>query len=55
MPKKKKMGKINSFKRLRFLASASSFSKIARFGHLAKYYIAKTSKWDMFKWGVRRG
>jgi hypothetical protein len=44
MPKKKKTGKINSFKRLRSLASASSFSKIARFGEMPKYYLAKTSK-----------
>jgi hypothetical protein len=55
MPKKKKTGKINSFKRLCSLASADSLSKIARFGHLAKSYLAKTSKWEMFEWGARRG
>jgi len=22
---------------------------------MAKYYLAKTSKWEMFKWGARRG
>jgi len=55
MPKKKKTGKINSFMRLRFLASAGAFSKNARFGEMARCNLAKTSNWDMFKWGARRG
>jgi hypothetical protein len=41
MPKKKKTGKIHEFKRLRSLASASSFSKIARFGQMAKISFVK--------------
>jgi len=55
MPKKKKTGKIHEFYRLYSLASAGSFNKIAILGQMAKYYLAKTSKWEMFKWGARRG
>jgi hypothetical protein len=44
MPKMRKTGKINTFERLRFLASPISSGKIVRFGHLVKYYLAKTPK-----------
>jgi hypothetical protein len=55
MPKQQKTGKIYKFYRLYSLGSASSFSKIAIFGQMEKYYLAKTPKWEMFKWGARRG
>ena len=51
MPKQQETGKIHEFYRLYSLASANSFGEITIFGHLTKYYLAKTPNWEMFKWG----